>query len=105
MRFLLLSIFFISSLFVNVQEIAHDHSILHSFIENKGQWHEQVLFQSKFDGGNMWVQQKKMVFHLQDFSGMHEVHANFKEVKNPKQNRQTVVHLNFIGANEVSNIE
>jgi gliding motility-associated-like protein len=105
MRFLLLSIFFISSLFVNGQEIAHDHSILHSFIENKGQWHEQVLFQSKFDGGNMWVQQKKMVFHLQDFSGMHEVHANFKEVKNPKQNRQTVVHLNFIGANEVSNIE
>ena len=36
---------------------------------------------------------------------MHEAHANFEQIKNPKQNRQTVVHLNFIGANEVTNIE
>ena len=98
MRFLLLSFVFISSLAVNGQEITHDHSIQHSFIENKGQWNDQVLFQSKFDGGNLWVQQKKMVFHLQDFSQMHEVHANFKDIKKPSQNRQTVVHLNFIGA-------
>jgi len=105
MRFLLLSIVFFFSLLVMGQEIAHNHSIHHSFIENKGQWNDQVLFQSKFDGGNLWVQQKKMVFHLQDFSQMHEVHANFAEIKKPKENRQTVVHLNFIGANEVSNIE
>lgn len=105
MRFLLLFLVLCSSFFLKAQEITHKHSIHHSFIENKGQWNDQILFQSKFEGGNLWVQQKKMVFHLQDFSAMHEVHANFKPIKNPKQNRQTVVHLNFIGANEVSNIE
>lgn len=105
MRFLLLSLLYISSMFVNGQEIAHEHSILHSFIENKGQWNDQVLFQSKFDGGNLWVEQKKMVFHLQDFSGTHEAHANFTKIDGPKENRQTIVHLNFIGSNEVNSIE
>lgn len=105
MRFLLLFLILCFSFIIKAQEIVHKHSIHHSFIENKGQWDNQVLFQSKFSGGNLWVQQKKMVFHLQDFSALHEAHANFKEIKNPKQNSQTVVHLNFLGANEVSNIE
>ena len=105
MRFLLLFLSFCTCFLLRAQEIAHEHSILHSFIENKGQWNEQVLFQSKFNGGNLWVQQKKMVFHLQDFSEMHEAHANFKAIKNPSTNKQTVVHLNFLGANDVTNIE
>ena len=36
------------------QEIEHKHSALHSFIENKGQWVEPILFKSKFSGGNLW---------------------------------------------------
>lgn len=38
------------------QEIEHSHSIHHAFIENKGQWDEQVLFKSRFEGGNLWIQ-------------------------------------------------
>lgn len=87
------------------QEIVHDHSIYHAFIENKGQWHDQVLFKSRFDGGNLWVQQKKMVFHIQDFSAMETLHANFEKIEEPIFHRQTVVHLNFLGANEVTEVE
>lgn len=87
------------------QEVNHPHSIHHAFIENKGQWHDQVLFKSRFDGGNLWVQQKKMVFHIQDFSAMRVMHANFGKVDEPVDHRQTVVHLNFLGANEVTEIE
>ncbi len=105
MRFLLLFLVFISGLMLQAQEIVHNHSIHHSFIENKGQWDEQILFQSKFDGGNLWVEQKKMVFHLQDFSGTQQAHVGFGKSEDRKVNRQTVVHLNFLGANEVSNIE
>ena len=32
----------------------------HYFIENKGQWDEQVLFKSSFKGGNLWVQKSKL---------------------------------------------
>lgn len=87
------------------QEISHNHSIHHSFIENKGQWHQEVLFKSKFEGGNLWVQQNKFVFHIQDFSATQGLHANFDEGKELLENKQTVVHLNFVGSQDVSQIE
>lgn len=104
---ILLIISFTLALLSNLmgQEIVHEHSIYHSFVENKGQWPEPVLFKSHFNGGNLWVQQRKFVFHLQDFSAMQTLHGNFKEVKDSLYHRETVVHVNFIGANEVSNIE
>lgn len=105
MRFtFLISVFISVSLWTSAQEIHHNHSIHHAFIENKGQWHDEVLFKSKFDGGNLWVQQKKMVFHLQDFSATHEAHMSFGKKQHAMENRQMVVHLNFLGANEVTEI-
>lgn len=87
------------------QRVEHKHSIKHSFIENKGQWDDPVLFQSNFLGGNLWVMQKKMIFHLQDFSGMQEAHVSRKSYNETPKLNQTVVHLNFLGANDVTNIE
>ena len=86
------------------QEIEHAHSMHHSMIENKGQWHKDVLFQSKFTGGNLWIQQKKFVFHIQDYSDMEEAHVNYKFTKEPEL-KQTVLHCNFVGANTVTEIE
>ena len=40
-------------------------------LENKGQWPEGVLFRSNMPGGKLWVQQHKLIFHLQDYSTMH----------------------------------
>lgn len=104
-RRLLYSIF-ASFLLMNVcaQDVQHEHSILHSFIENKGQWHEEVLFKSKFHGGNLWVQQNKFVLHLQDFSKLQSVHGSPGKVNSKDENRQTVLHLNFVGSNEVEQI-
>lgn len=87
------------------QEINHDHSIQHSFIENKGQWNESILFKARFSGGNLWIQQRKFVFHLQDFSALKELHGNPKDGNIEAAIKQTVVHLNFKGANEVAQIE
>ena len=42
------------------QEIQHNHGGSNeSLIENKGQWPEGVIFQSKIDGGKVWIQQNK----------------------------------------------
>ena len=86
------------------QEINHSHSIHHAFIENKGQWDKNVLFKSKFQGGNLWIQQNKFVFHLQDFSAVHNAHANFKDSLLDTELKQTVVHLNFVGSNKINTI-
>ena len=85
------------------QEIEHKHSIHHSFIENKGQWDKNVLFQSKFNGGNLWIQQNKFLFHFQDYSAMHEAHTNNVKLDNLDV-KQQAIHLNFKGSNKVSSI-
>jgi gliding motility-associated-like protein len=97
-------LFILSSLELFSQEIEHQHDIHYSFIENKGQWNPKILFQSKFNGGNLWIQQNKFLFHFQDFSLMHDLHAGGKPTKNSKM-AQTVVHLNFIGSNQVNEIQ
>ncbi|MBM3187042.1 MAG: hypothetical protein FJZ67_12140, partial [Bacteroidetes bacterium] len=84
-------IFFISFLqnLLSQHHHKHNHSIEpkqntpvqgnYNLIENKGQWPKGVLFNSKMDGGKIWFQQRKMIYHLQDYSSMHEAHA----MKNP----------------------
>ena len=103
--------FFIAFLFLTVftphfaQETTHNHSIQHAFIENKGQWEKPILFKTHFSAGNLWVQQRKFVFHLQDYSNMQKNHGNLNATGLEAAIRQTVVHLNFSGANEVTHIE
>ena len=50
----------------------------------KGNGMIKFLFKSRFDGGNLWIQQNKMVFHLQDYSGTQEAHANFDDKRTKK---------------------
>jgi gliding motility-associated-like protein len=104
-RFLTFLLFFVFAENLLAQEVTHDHSIHHAFIENKGQWAKPVLFKTKFSGGNLWVQQRKFVFHLQDYSVMNKVHANPNSEPENAIYKQAVVHLNFAGSNEVSTIE
>lgn len=87
------------------QDLDHSHSHLHAFLENKGQWPDPVLFKTKFQGGNLWVQQRKMVFHLLDFSELQRVHGKPTDKPGDAEVKQALVHLNFIGSNEVAQIE
>ncbi|NVK63682.1 MAG: gliding motility-associated C-terminal domain-containing protein [Flavobacteriales bacterium] len=101
----LLLCFLTISLLGNSQEVHHDHSLPHSFIENKGQWDEDVLFKTQFLGGNLWIEQGKMMFHLQDFSRLQAYHANPKDGEDVSTFPQTVLHLNFLGSNKVTSIQ
>jgi len=79
-------------------------SVKSSFVENKGQWPSDVLFRASFRGGNLWVQKKKLVFHLQDFSELHASHMNFKDSKDQIITKNHVVHINFDHAISYSHI-
>ena len=85
------------------QEITHSHSIHHAFVENKGQWDKDILFKSHFQGGNLWVQQHKLLFHLTDFGDFQRSHLETKNAHTTY--KQDVVHLNFIGANDIHSIK
>jgi gliding motility-associated-like protein len=103
--FALLFMFWFCSSFLYAQEVAHSHAIHNTFVENKGQWDPQILFQTHFSGGNMWVQQHKILFHLQDFTALHETHAFGRAAKETDSLRQTVVHMNFVGSNDITQVE
>ncbi|MDD2983368.1 MAG: gliding motility-associated C-terminal domain-containing protein [Crocinitomicaceae bacterium] len=104
MKFIVLLILSSFILTLQSQEIEHKHSIHHAFIENKGQWDEKVLFKTRFKGGNLWVEQGKMMFHLQDYSAFQRAHANPNFEGESNFYKQHVVHLNFKGAKKVTEI-
>jgi len=93
------------SVCLRAQEIDHPHDKHFAFQENKGQWPQDVLFKAPFAGGNLWIQQHKLLFHLQDLSAVREIHDHPGESKRSPEIRQTVVHLNFEGSNAVEVIE
>lgn len=87
------------------QEVSHKHSVYHGFFENKGQWDEQVLFKSQFEGGNLWVEQHKLMFHLMDYSKLQKAHGNPSEKIDNTDFRQHIVNINFENSNRISQIE
>ncbi len=101
--------YFFFALIANVclgQEIDYNLDKHKMLVENKGQWDQNIFFQSKFQGGNLWVQQHKLLFHLQDFSNYQASHANFKNsIPNSNGYRQAVIHANFVGSNKVKEVE
>ncbi len=100
--------FFFLTISIQGQELIYKHQTHYKFIENKGQWAPEILFKAGFSGGNLWIQQQKFVFHLQDFSYTKEMHEHpiSKDLSiSNSANKQHVVHLNFIGANKINSIE
>ncbi|RFC53670.1 DUF7948 domain-containing protein [Brumimicrobium aurantiacum] len=87
------------------QEITHAHSVHHAFLENKGQWEDHVFFKNKIEGGNMWVEQGRVLFQLQDFSKLQEAHFSKKKVKEEVSFREKLVELKFVDANEISRVD
>ncbi len=88
----------------NGQEVNHQHNSSYSFIENKGQWKNSVLFKSKFNGGNLWVEQGRFLFQLQDFSDLHENHTLSPDKIKSSHSKERYIELLFWGANDVEEI-
>lgn len=104
MKLLLICLLLFVQGLVISQEVEHNHSIHHAFIENKGQWDDKILFKSHFKGGNLWIEQGKFMFHLQDFGALQKVHTSSKPVPDSDKYKQDVIHLNFKGSQKVTEV-
>ena len=104
-RFLQLLPLLLLSFIVKGQEVFYEYARNHSFIENKGQWPEDVFFKNKIDGGNMWVQQGGILFQLQDYSKLEESHASMKPFEGEVTFREALIKLQFVGALNVDKVE
>ncbi len=73
----ILSIFIIANSFAQVSKV--------QFIENKGQWEDNIKFKAKIPGGNLYLEQNELTYlfyNEQDIARLHELHH--KAIKNPK---------------------
>ena len=90
---------------LKAQEVTHQHSVHHAFIENKGQWPEHVFFMNRFGSGNMWVENGRILFHIQDYDGMNDAHFNRVSTEDSALFfKQEVINLHFEGANDVTEV-
>lgn len=87
------------------QEVTFSHSVYNSFIENKGQWNDNVFFKNKFDGGNMWVEQGRVLFQIQDYSSLQEAHYSKNTNEDATTYKEKLVQLEFVDALEIKEIE
>lgn len=87
------------------QEITYSQTVHHGFIENKGQWDNKVLFKSQFQGGNLWIEQHKLMFHLQDYYNLQQVHANPTVEITDTRFREHIVNVNFVNSNKITRID
>lgn len=85
------------------QEIEHAHNNHYALVENKGQWDEKVLFQSKSQGNNIWVQQHGFIYDIRDYSPMKRIHLG-ETVDSITQIKGVLAGAHFINSNEVSEI-
>lgn len=87
------------------QEIEHAHNTHYALIENKGQWAEKVLFQSKSQGNNIWIQQHGFIYDIRDYSSLKKAHTEKVSDESSSQFRGTLVGVEFLNSREVSEIK
>lgn len=86
------------------QETDHVHHKYFGFIENKGQWNDNVIFKTQFEGGNLWIEQKRLLFHLQDYSELEKAHTEPGSTKSTDY-KQDLIILNFKNSTETKTID
>jgi gliding motility-associated-like protein len=96
-------IFCFTVLSQQTRKAVHSSNTSFYFIENKGQWNEDVLFKSSFKGGNLWIQKSKLFFHLKDFAALRENHGG--KFCDTCTNKQHALHINFKNCNEINSTE
>lgn len=84
------------------QEIEHEHSAQYALTENKGQWAEKVLFQSRSQGSNVWVQQHGFIYDIRDYSAQRKAHTEMIVDENSSKFRGLVAGVEFLNSKEVT---
>jgi gliding motility-associated-like protein len=74
------------------------------FIQNKKQWHENVLFKTYFLGSNSLFLEKNgftyLLTHPEDLQKIHDLHKNWEDSKDGVSMRHHAYRVRFLNANE-----
>jgi hypothetical protein len=88
-----------------LQEPSYNHSVYHPLLENKGQWDEQILFQSRSQEHTIWVQQHGFLYDIRDYRTIQNAHAHPTDNQTDFSIKSTAIVAHFIGSNTVTQIQ
>lgn len=87
------------------QEIEHQHATHYALVENKGQWAEKVLFQSRSQGNNIWIQQHGFIYDIRDYSALKKAHSHRVTDENSDHFKGTLVGVEFLNSSEITQLK
>lgn len=97
---LMASVFFIFCSLITAQKTPNQENV---FIENKGQWDNEVLFLTKLNGMNVWITSKGVLYDIYKVNNIHSNENLFEEVIDQDSSKVEgqVVRLTFNNSNNV----
>lgn len=105
MKYLLVTFFaWFACLYLSAQEIEHQHSRHFALTENKGQWAKQVLFQSRSQGNNIWVQQHGFIYDIRDYSNIRKTHGGNTDIEPSPTFQGVLAGVEFLNSNPVQHL-
>lgn len=90
-------------MFISVNAFSQMASV--EFIENKGQWNNNVNFKAKIPAGNLYLESNKLTYQFYDEQDIHRLHdLHHKAIKNPTDKdfimQLHVFNVEFINAQQ-----
>lgn len=85
-------------LFILITSVGLSHGSDEVYIQNKGQWHSNVLYSKILSYGNFYLEKDGFTYHLYDKSYIHELHQN-KEVEEPESLQTHTIKTKFLNYN------
>lgn len=74
--------------------LAHNDKLI--YVENKGQWEQNILFKSEISGGALFLESNKLTFHLKE---THRNHASVEPIEVPKVYKGFAYNIEFLNSN------
>ena len=84
-------------------QVVESEQGIYDFIENTGQWPDQVLFKSSVQGGNIWLEKKGILYQFSDHGNHYHAHSD--KSHESEGARQQLVYAKFIEPNAHFEIE
>src|SRR5690606_19422166 len=98
------TIFFVfCPLLIFSQEVEQDPRV-YKFLENKGQWPSHVNFKADVPGGNIWLEESRIIYHFyqrDDFH--HHLKEDLKEFK--PEVKEHLIFAKFLNTNDEADLE
>lgn len=103
-----LAISLLSILIFNTNSFSDEHDHFTplqklEFVENKGQWHENVKYMADINGGRVWLEQNRFTWVFQNVDDLKRMHEENHEGTVPYQAKSPIrahaFYQHFIGSN------